>query len=66
VIAAPLGARFAILTSRLGGDADAESLAEDAILGLIEQARAGDTGARRKLYTQHVDRVYRPVRGLLR
>jgi RNA polymerase sigma-70 factor, ECF subfamily len=33
---------------------------------LIEQARAGDTGARRKLYTQHVDRVYRTVRGMLR
>ena len=66
MIAAPLVARFAILTSRLGGDADAESLAEDAILALIEQARAGDAGARRKLYTQHVDRVYRTVRGMLR
>jgi RNA polymerase sigma-70 factor, ECF subfamily len=64
VIAAPLVARFAILTSRLGGDA--EPLEDDAIQGVIEQARAGDAGARRKLYTQHVDRVYRTVRGMLR
>src|SRR4026207_490174 len=28
-------------------------------------ARAGDTGARRALYTQHVDRVFRTVRGML-
>ena len=53
-----------MLNSRLGGDA--EPLAEDAIAALVEQARAGDIGARRRLYTQHVDRVFRTVRGMLR
>ena len=62
--ASPLAVLFAILSSRLGGDA--EPLAEDAIARLVEQARAGDTGARRTLYIQHVDRVFRPVRGMLR
>ena len=62
--APPLPVLFAALNSRLGGDA--ETLAEDAISALIEQARAGDAGARRRLYTQHVDRVYRTVRGMLR
>ncbi|ODS58182.1 MAG: hypothetical protein ABS36_04670 [Acidobacteria bacterium SCN 69-37] len=60
----PLGMLFAALSSRLGGDA--ERLPEDDILRLVEQARAGDTGARRRLYTQHVDLVYRTVRGMLR
>lgn len=55
---------FGLLASRLGGDA--EPLEEDAILRLVEQARAGDPDARRRLYTQHVDRVYRTVRGMLR
>ena len=40
--ASPLAVLFAILSSRLGGDA--EPLAEDAIARLVEQARAGDTG----------------------
>ena len=62
--ASPLAVLFAILSSRLGGDA--EPLAEDAIARLVEQARAGDTGARRTLYIQHVDRVFRTVRGMLR
>ena len=62
--ASPLAALFATLNSRLGGDA--EPLAEDAITNLVEQARAGDVGARHKLYTQHVDRVFRTVRGMLR
>ena len=64
--ASPLAVLFAILSSRLGGDA--ESLApldEDAVARLVEQARAGDTRARRALYTQHVDRVFRTVRGML-
>jgi RNA polymerase sigma-70 factor (ECF subfamily) len=64
VIAAPVAALFATLNSRLGGDA--EPLAEDEISSLIERARAGDVGARRRLYTQHVDRVFRTVRGMLR
>ena len=64
-IAAPsLDSLFAILSSRLGGDA--ESLPEEAILRLVQQARAGDAGARRRLYTQHVDLVFRTVRGMLR
>ena len=62
--ASPLVSLFATLSSRLGGDA--EPLAEDAIARLVEQARAGDTGARRTLYMQHVDRVFRTVRGMLR
>ena len=44
--ASPLASLFAVLSSRLGGDA--EPLAEDAIARLVEQARAGDTGARRR------------------
>jgi RNA polymerase sigma-70 factor (ECF subfamily) len=64
IAAPPLAAHFATLTSRLGGDT--EPLADDAISELIDQARAGDAGARRKLYTQHVDRVFRTVRGMLR
>jgi RNA polymerase sigma-70 factor (ECF subfamily) len=63
-MASPLHALFATLSSRLGGDA--EPLAEDAIARLVDQARAGDPGARRRLYTQHVDRVFRTVRGMLR
>ena len=54
---------FAALSSRLGGDT--EPLAEDAIARLVEAARAGDPDARRHLYTQHVDRVFRTVRGML-
>ena len=63
-VSGPLEALFVIFSSRLGGDA--EPLGEDAILRLVAQARAGDAGARRALYTQHVDLVYRTVRGLLR
>jgi RNA polymerase sigma-70 factor (ECF subfamily) len=61
--ASPFATLFAALNSRLGGDA--EPLAEDAIAALVEQARAGDADARRRLYTQHVDRVFRTVRGML-
>lgn len=59
----PLEALFVALSARLGGDA--ERLPEDAILRLVEQARAGDAGARHQLYTQHVDLVFRTVRGIL-
>ena len=45
---------------------DSEALAEDAVLRLVEQARAGDRAARQRLYRQHVGRVYRTVRGMLR
>ena len=46
--------------------ADLEPLDEPAVLRLVEQARAGDRAARQRLYRQHVNRVYRTVRGLLR
>jgi RNA polymerase sigma-70 factor (ECF subfamily) len=59
----PIDAFFAALSSSLGGDA--ERLPEETILRLVEQARAGDAGARRSVYTQHVDLVFRTVRGML-
>jgi RNA polymerase sigma-70 factor (ECF subfamily) len=66
-VAPPLAALFAALSSRFGGDAEPLApLDEDAIARLVDQARAGDAGARRTLYTQHVDRVFRTVRGMLR
>ena len=65
--AAPLASLFAALSWHLGGDAGAPaSLTEEAIARLVEQARAGDSGARHTLYVQHVDRVFRTVRGMLR
>ena len=65
--ASPLAVRFAALSSRFGGDAGPLApLSEDAIARLVDQARAGDAGARRTLYLQHVDRVFRTVRGILR
>lgn len=57
-------ALFVALSQRLGGDS--ERLPEAAIARLVEQARAGDAGARQQLYTQHVDVVFRTVRGMLR
>jgi RNA polymerase sigma-70 factor, ECF subfamily len=62
--ASPLALLFAALTRSPGGDA--EPLAEDAIARLVDQARAGDTGARHTLYVQYVDRAFRTVRGMLR
>jgi RNA polymerase sigma factor (sigma-70 family) len=65
--ASPLASLFAALSPHFGGDGEPlASLDEDAIARLVEQARAGDTGARQTLYVQHVDRVYRSVRGMLR
>ena len=52
------------LSVLFGGDA--EALEEDAVLRLVEQARAGDRAARQRLYRQHVQRVFRTVRGMLR
>lgn len=49
-----------------GGDGPAGLLDEDAIARVVERARAGDAGARQTLYLQHVDRVFRTVRGMLR
>jgi RNA polymerase sigma-70 factor (ECF subfamily) len=62
--ASPLALFFASFSRRLGGGV--EPLSEEAIAHIVERARAGDAGARRALYEQHVDRVYRTVRGLLR
>lgn len=59
----PLASLFAALGSRFGGEA--EPLPEDAISRLVEQARAGDAGARQTVYLQFVDRVFRTVRGML-
>jgi RNA polymerase sigma-70 factor, ECF subfamily len=65
--ASPLESFFAALIARPGGDDEPlVPLGEDAIAHLVKQARAGDTGARRTLYLQHVDRVFRAVRGMLR
>ena len=61
--ASPLAALFAALSWPFGDDA--APLNEDAIARLVEQAREGDTGARHTLYVQHVDRVFRTVRGML-
>ncbi len=55
---------FKALSSRLGGDA--EPLDEPIIQRLVEQARSGDRIAAQRLYRQHVDRVFRVVRGMLR
>jgi RNA polymerase sigma-70 factor (ECF subfamily) len=55
---------FKALSSRFGGDSAA--LEEDAILRLVDQARAGDRAAGQRLYRQHVDLVFRTVRGILR
>lgn len=59
-----LSAFFKLLSVMLGGDA--EPLDEDAVLRLVELARAGDRVARQRLYRQHVGRVFRTVRGALR
>ena len=66
VLPAPwsLSACFKALSVMLGGDA--ELLDEDAVLRLVELARAGDRVARQRLYRQHVARVFRTVRGTLR
>jgi RNA polymerase sigma-70 factor, ECF subfamily len=55
---------FKALSSRLGSDA--EPLEEPIIQRLVEQARAGDRVAAQRLYRQHVDLVFRVVRGMLR
>jgi RNA polymerase sigma-70 factor, ECF subfamily len=58
---------FASSSKSFVGDAEPLApLTEDGIAGLVDQARAGDTGARHALYVQYVDRVFRTVRGMLR
>lgn len=61
----PWLAAFLKALSALFG-ADAEPLDEPAVLRLVEQARGGDRVALQRLYGQHVNRVFRTVRGLLR
>jgi RNA polymerase sigma-70 factor, ECF subfamily len=60
----PLSALLHALSVLFGSDS--EALAEDAVLRLVDQARAGDRAARQRLYRQHVGRVFRTVRGMLR
>jgi RNA polymerase sigma-70 factor (ECF subfamily) len=62
-----LASFFAALSRDPGGDAVPIGLLdEEAIARVVERARAGDAGARQTLYLQHVDRVFRTVRGMLR
>jgi RNA polymerase sigma-70 factor, ECF subfamily len=58
-----VSALFGALASRFGGDT--EPLEEEAILRLVDLARGGDRAAGQRLYRQHVDRVFRTVRGIL-
>jgi RNA polymerase sigma-70 factor (ECF subfamily) len=60
----PLSSLLHVLSVLFG--ADEELLEEDAVQRLVEQARAGDRVARQRLYRQHVHRVFRTVRGMLR
>src|SRR5690348_7015317 len=55
---------FAALSSRFGGET--ATLEEDEVLRLVNEARAGDRSAGQRLYREHVDRVFRTVRGILR
>lgn len=65
--AVELASCFAALGRDPGGEAEpAGLLDEDAIARVVARARAGDAGARQTLYLQHVDRVFRTVRGMLR
>lgn len=64
-LSAPWLSTFLKALSALSG-ADAEPLDEPIVLQLVEQARAGNRTARQRLYRQHVNRVFRTVRGLLR
>jgi RNA polymerase sigma-70 factor (ECF subfamily) len=59
-----LASLFQALSTRFGGDSAA--LEEDAILQLVDAARTGDRAAGQRLYRQHVDHVFRTVRGILR
>lgn len=43
-----------------------ETIDEDTMQRLVDQARAGHRAAGQQLYRQHVDRVFRTVRGMLR
>jgi RNA polymerase sigma-70 factor, ECF subfamily len=60
----PLRSWFKLLSALFG--TEPEALDETVVLQLIGQARAGDRAARQRLYRQHVARVFRTVRGVLR
>ena len=55
---------FKLLSALFGSEP--EALDETVVLQLVDQARAGDRAARQRLYRQHVARVFRTVRGVLR
>jgi RNA polymerase sigma-70 factor (ECF subfamily) len=55
---------FKLLSALFGSEP--EVLDETVVLQLVDQARAGDRTARQRLYRQHVARVFRTVRGILR
>jgi RNA polymerase sigma-70 factor (ECF subfamily) len=62
-----LASFFAALSRDTRGDAESIGLLDEAAIArLVERGRTGDAGARRMLYLQHVDRVFRTVRGMLR
>jgi RNA polymerase sigma-70 factor (ECF subfamily) len=63
LLESPWSAYFQALSSRLGGDR--ELLEDSAIQRLVDLARGGDRVAGQRLYRQHVDRVFRTVRGML-
>jgi RNA polymerase sigma-70 factor (ECF subfamily) len=60
----PLFSSFKLLSALFGSEP--EALDESVVLQLVDQARAGDRTARQRLYRQHVARVFRTVRGVLR
>lgn len=61
-----LAAAFKALSALLGPGFEPETADEAALQRLIDRARAGDRNAGQRLYRQHVDRVYRTMRGMLR
>ena len=60
----PLFSWFKVLSALFGSEP--ETLDETVVLQLVDKARAGDRAARQRLYRQHVARVFRTVRGVLR
>jgi RNA polymerase sigma-70 factor (ECF subfamily) len=57
---------FKALSALLGSETEPETADEAALQRLIDQARSGDRNAGQRLYRQHVNRVYRTMRGILR
>src|SRR5690606_18158574 len=61
-----LAGLFKALSALLGLGSEPETVDEAALQRLIDRARAGDRNAGQRLYRQHVARVYRTMRGMLR